>query len=257
MDKSRLFVQTPLAQLSHRTNFLLKHHLQPELALNHQDLQDFSIVSFRGLLLPLHEAGLSCTVHAPSIDINPGAIDPLVREVTAKRLIQSFEIAATAGAELVVVHPGYDHWRYGGNEQLWLDKSLKFWPPLIKHSTDLGLRIVLENVFDTQPQPLLSLLECLNLGFCLDIGHLQLFSTLETDVWLHTMGEYLVHLHLHDNHGNADEHLPLGEGCIDFGPLFEWIQNSPPKELTGTLELRSEAGILASLKTLSQHSIIC
>jgi len=28
-----------------------------------------------------------------------------------------------------------------------------------------------------------------------------------------------MHLHVHDNHGQRDEHLPVGRGTIDYAPL--------------------------------------
>ena len=42
--------------------------------------------------------------------------------------------------------------------------------------------------------------------------------------YLTRFNDRLVHLHLHDNHGELDEHLPLTEGCIDFTKVVKWLK---------------------------------
>jgi endonuclease IV len=83
-------------------------------------------------------AGLSITVHAPFFDLNPGALDPYVFEATAIRCRQTLAAADRLGARLVVFHPGYEFWKYGGKDQLWLDASLEFWPPIIEFINSLA-----------------------------------------------------------------------------------------------------------------------
>jgi sugar phosphate isomerase/epimerase len=38
------------------------------------------------------------------------------------------------------------------------------------------------------------------------------------------LGKRIVHVHIHDNHGDADEHLVPGEGSIKFGPIVDEIK---------------------------------
>lgn len=258
MAAQNLFIQISYTHLAERLDFLLHNHLQPELALSGADLDGLNSQAVARLIAPLQDAGLASTVHAPSVDLNPGAIDLLVNRATARRLTQALDFTAQVGARLMVVHPGYDRWRYGGNWQLWLDRSLHFWPTLLSSAEKYGIRIVLENIFDTDPVPLRTLLDQLNhpnLGFCLDIGHLNLFSTVELDQWLNSLGEYLDHLHLHDNYGTADDHLPIGHGDINFTPLFTWLKNRSDKGVSATLELRNPESFPASLTVLSQNSL--
>ncbi|HEU4446957.1 MAG TPA: TIM barrel protein, partial [Nitrososphaeraceae archaeon] len=33
--------------------------------------------------------------------------------------------------------------------------------------------------------------------------------------YINTFNEKIIHIHWHDNHGNRDEHLPIGAGLID------------------------------------------
>jgi len=53
-----------------------------------------------------------------------------------------------------------------------------------------------------------------NLGITLDIGHA---FTVDHDLkFIETMGDRIVHVHLHDNDGAEDQHLALGKGALDF-----------------------------------------
>ena len=52
-------------------------------------------------------------------------------------------------------------------------------------------------------------------GVCLDVGH----ATAANQDWkefFSVLGERIMHLHVHDNCGFVDEHLPIGQGNIDY-----------------------------------------
>jgi sugar phosphate isomerase/epimerase len=53
------------------------------------------------------------------------------------------------------------------------------------------------------------------------------------------MGPRLKHVHLHDNHGQSDQHLPVGKGSIDFDPFFEALNKYVP-EATVSIEVIAE-----------------
>ena len=42
--------------------------------------------------------------------------------------------------------------------------------------------------------------------------------------YLTSFNERLVHIHIHDNHGKLDEHLPLGAGSINFKRVIKWLK---------------------------------
>lgn len=66
--------------------------------------------------------------------------------------------------------------------------------------------------------------------------------------WLAPMLPDLRHVHLHDNHGALDEHLPLGAGTIDFAPILAALAAHP--DITITLENQD---ILPSLQYLQAN----
>lgn len=59
------------------------------------------------------------------------------------------------------------------------------------------------------------------LKLTLDSGHLQCTEEPPHARWVREFGGELVNFHLDDARGRVHEHLPLGEGEIDFPPLLE------------------------------------
>lgn len=250
-----LHVHVPYRQLEATVPFLLEHRLQPEIAFKGSDLDQLSWDSLRHTGRQLAAAGLACTVHAPFMDLNPGALEPLVFAATRHRFAQSINAAQALGARLLVFHPGYDSWKYGGQDHLWLEQSQLFWPPLLEQAAQAGCRMVLENVFEARTETLVTLLDSLDsplLGHCFDIGHWHLFAEVSLAEWFAALGPRLSHLHLHDNFGKYDEHLPVGEGRIDFASLFSLV-STLPQQPTMALEAHSQEALLRSMSGLCPH----
>ena len=64
-----------------------------------------------------------------------------------------------------------------------------------------------------------------SLGFCFDMGHFNLFGQTRTlPDYLSYFKGLIGHVHIHDNNGKADQHLPPGLGTIDFDPLIEFLK---------------------------------
>jgi sugar phosphate isomerase/epimerase len=122
-----------------------------------------------------------------------------------------------------------------------LDQSLDELAPL---QEELGIRLAVENMpksdwlFFNKPD-----LDLHGMGLVLDVGHAQTCGTL-SDFLGHPA---LAHVHLHDNCGIADEHLALGQGCIDLQPVLEAIKK---RNITAALEQKTETAILESLEVL-------
>jgi sugar phosphate isomerase/epimerase len=61
-----------------------------------------------------------------------------------------------------------------------------------------------------------------NLKAVFDLGHNSLMN-LNPRNEIVDLGVDLQHLHIHDNHGKADEHIPLGEGTVDVDSFAEGL----------------------------------
>jgi sugar phosphate isomerase/epimerase len=249
----RLHVHVPYARLRETLPLLLEKNLQPEVAFRGPDLDHLNRRFLESTGETLRSADLDITVHGPFHDLNPGALEPLVWQVTLERFRQTLGAARALGAGLVVFHPGFDPWKYGGQDHLWVERSLEFWPPLLELAADSGCIMALENIFEEFPYTLADLLARLDsplLGHCFDIGHWNLFGRVSLAEWFAALGPRLLHLHLHDNFGTRDDHLPVGEGRIDFATLF-CLAGELSSEPRLTLEAHDREGMLRSLSRVS------
>jgi len=63
------------------------------------------------------------------------------------------------------------------------------------------------------------------LKFHLDIAHAFIENRMKgVRDYIDAFGDRLAHVHIHDNHGKWDEHLPLGKGKIDFRKVIRLLK---------------------------------
>lgn len=188
------------------------------------------------------------TIHAPFMDLNPGADDPLVKSATEVRFRQILDVASILRPRAAVFHPAYYKWRYAGKTDVWLNNSVNTWKTVMDRASGLGLRVAVENVFDENPDALRMLLEKIDhpdFGFCFDTGHFNLFSAVPMEQWFKALGSRLVEVHLHDNDGTSDAHQALGRGTIDFDMFFGLMRVHAPMPIF-TIEAHNKNDIETS-----------
>jgi len=204
----------------------------------------------------LEKQGLSLSVHAPWADLSPGGLDNEVRKVTQKRFNQTLRFCEVLEPQNVVFHTGWYPGvkAEGGLLELWVKRSLEIWVPLFERAKKSGFKISIENTYEEDPVLIKELIKDQEgIGFCLDVGHVNVFGGKDHKRWLEELGSSLFEVHLHDNHGFYDEHLPLGEGIIDFQKLFSMF---PEKDdLILTLEVFEPKGLKRSLEFLKNFSL--
>ena len=103
---------------------------------------------------------------------------------------------------------------------------------LTRFATQDRLELMLENVPPEYGHTLESLAcfsqvmkEVPALKFHLDVAHAFIENRM-TGVkdYLDAFDDRLAHIHIHDNHGEQDEHLPLGDGKIDFKKVVKLLK---------------------------------
>lgn len=196
----------------------------------------------------------SFTIHAPFMDLSPGAVDSKVREVTIERFSHVFDITEILKPVAIVFHSGYEKWKYSLKTGLWLENSLMTWRPLLKRAAAAGLKIAIENIFEDDPANLRLLMEEMDsehFGICFDTGHFNLFSKIPLEEWLRQLRPYIVELHLHDNHKSSDEHIAIGDGTFDFTALFSALGGD--KRLIYTIEGHTPGDVLKSIERLKDY----
>ncbi len=238
MDK--FFVSTPVRRLPQALEVLPALGAGPEIYLSARDLDEgLDDLPLENLAARLRAAGLSCTMHAPFIDLSPGGVDSRVVAATRERFQQAFAVAEIFRPRVMVFHSGYDRWRFAFNLSIWLENSISFWEPFVARARDLGTGIAVENIFETSPvglKMLFAALDSPHFGACFDIGHWFLFGKVDLEEWLLLLREHLLSFHLHDNRGGSDDHLVPGEGLIDFKTLRRLVTALPLNPRAYTFE---------------------
>src|SRR5436305_1750516 len=92
-----------------------------------------------------------------------------------------------------------------------------------------------------------------DIGFCFDIGHAHFGMGVRAS--FETMKERIRSTHLHDNHGDRDEHLWIGEGTIDWSEAMALLRSAPHVpamllEITGDSQKEISQGASESFSRL-------
>jgi phosphoglucan,water dikinase len=125
-------------------------------------------------------------------------------------------LARDLGARLLNIHLFHD---------LGLAAYVEAIRPLIRATADAGLLLAIENTPSHPPEKFNELFERLSslravptghVGFCLDLGHANLCAATRNNylAFVDRLDPQvpLIHLHFHENWGDADNHLPLFTG---------------------------------------------
>ncbi len=248
-----IFINMPYPMVKTNIKRIVDLGLGIEIYANNNVLHDLDMNDVVELSRVLQDNGIACTVHAPFMDLSPGGFDKTIKVMSKEKIKKAVEMANLLQARGVVCHPGYDKWRFDGNEQFWLESSIETWAEVIGEAKG-GLDIMLENIFEETPRTLIALFNHFkeeNLYFCFDAGHFNLFSTVSLEAWLLPLKDRIREMHLHDNHGKSDEHLPIGMGTFPFRELKTFLKGHGGK-IIYTIEVHSEAYAAKSVKNMRE-----
>jgi sugar phosphate isomerase/epimerase len=250
-----IHVNVPYSMLLQRIDFAIKNRINPEIYFSAEDLDACHEKEVKQLAETLHRNGLQITLHGPFMDLSPGGVDKKIKEVTLDRFTKVIELALLFKPKTIVFHPGYEKWKFDGNVDLWLKSSLQTWKPLVREAEEMGLCIAIENVFEESPHSLKSLLEEIDsthFRFCFDTGHHHVFSKTPLPLWIETLSEHMAEVHLHDNHTEMDEHLPVGEGNFNFDQFFKLLSKFQLNPIY-TIEPHEEAHLWRGLEAVKKY----
>lgn len=188
--------------------------------------------------------------HCAYNELCPAAIDPLVREHTARRYDQSIRMALHYGIRKVVIHTGYIPQVYF--PEWFVPESVSFWRSYLPTVPE-DVTICLENVMESDPELPVEIVRRVDdprFRLCLDTGHANTrLSRAPVPVWIEKMAPWLCHVHIHNNDGETDLHAPLGQGVLDMNVLLRQIEELCPRA-TYTIENISAA---ASIRWLREN----
>lgn len=121
---------------------------------------------------------------------------------------------------------------------------------LVLHARHAGITICVENTMSEMGSPeylraFVDETRLTGLRFNFDIGHAHLAEFPEEErleKCFAPMKELVSSVHLHDNHGEKDEHLPPYDGSIHWPSAIELLKSASQIELPVVLELKEKTG---------------
>ena len=191
----------------------------------------------------LSAAGLSLVCHLPTF-VSTADLTPGIREASRKETLRSLEVAAEFEPLKISVHPamvsGLGHFV----KETVVGYALEFLDKVVRRAEELGVVLCLENMFPrygfmSEPEDFAEILERYpGLFLLLDVGHARLGEKGSARIlrFIELLDHRLGHLHLSDNKGERDDHLPLGSGTIDFKRIARALKTAG-YDATATLEV--------------------
>jgi sugar phosphate isomerase/epimerase len=121
---------------------------------------------------------------------------------------------------------------------------------LILHAHHAGVTICVENTLSEMGDPaylraFVDETRLTGLRFNFDIGHANLAEFPQEErieKSFAPLHDLVSSIHLHDNHGEKDEHLPPYDGSIDWPAAIKTLQSAPQTDLPLILELKEKTG---------------
>ncbi|MER5219526.1 sugar phosphate isomerase/epimerase family protein [Streptomyces flaveus] len=166
--------------------------------------------------------------HGPSL-LDP---DPDQRARRVDLLIRAVQIATDLGAHAVHCFSGIAP--EGTDEDTAWKRLAETLAPVLDTATTAGIPLAIE----PEPGHLLATLTDFHrlrrtlgspdaLGLTLDIGHCQCLEPLSPAECVRAAAPWLRHVQIEDMRRGIHEHLPFGDGEIDFPPVLEALATTP------------------------------
>jgi len=167
-----------------------------------------------------------------------------VRRASLRETVKALEAAHRLGIGFLTVHPGF-LWPVMTEEEA-LKKTCKSVKELLKAADDLDLILGLENLPPRffPPRGYFSRTEEFDVVFgeiasqrlklVLDVAHASFPESDPPLSFIDKFYEKLAHLHLSDNLGQRDDHLPLGAGRVDYKTPIRELKK---RNYSGTITL--------------------
>jgi sugar phosphate isomerase/epimerase len=194
----------------------------------------------------LRRNGLGLVCHLPTF-VYTAHLAEGIRNASVREVIASLETAADLGAEKAVIHPGY----IDGLAIHVVDEAMAYamesLDQFIRRAGELGIALCLENLFSrlgpyVEPDDFAAVFETFpQLLLTLDTGHAHMGDARGTriEAFIHGFGRRLAHVHVSDNLGHSDDHLPVGGGTVPFESVVRALASAGYDE-TITLEIFCE-----------------
>jgi len=217
--------------------------------------ETFDSFRVKDLRAKLEAYGLGCGIHTASY-VNTAEVFESIRKGVVQHFKEFIDLARGIGARYLIIHCGVYFRQFRTRVEECLIQTLKEatvyaerWEiPLLIENMNRIPQTLAGKLWDLSfEQPEISYLgitiEELGeiflkvnspmLGFSLNVAHSHLLAGGFVP-FLKSFGDKLGNVQISDNNGITDEHLPIGEGTVDFGSLIRELRKM---DYQGTLSL--------------------
>jgi sugar phosphate isomerase/epimerase len=179
--------------------------------------------------LKQYDLGLVC--HLPTF-LSTADLTDRLRRASIEEVIASLEIAAELQPLKVVLHPSYMMGLSVFVPDLTSAHALESLEIIVEKAHSLGLCLCLENMFPrthwlVNPEEFVEILAKFpTINLLLDVGHAHIEDAggKKCLQFIEMFPGRIGHLHVSDNFGKEDQHLPIGAGIIDFSRVVNALK---------------------------------
>jgi sugar phosphate isomerase/epimerase len=163
-----------------------------------------------------------------------------IRQAALEELRRSLRAARAIGATLMTTH--YYGVPHIIKNKMAIDWHVEVLAPLCQEAAEIGITIAIENIpnqSNHQVKHIGSILRAIpSLRFHLDSAHAKLEGNYNHfDSYLSKLGSKMVHVHLSENDGSGDQHLPLGGSARNRTDWPKLIRKLKQSGYDGTISL--------------------
>lgn len=183
------------------------------------------------LLRELDSRKMLLICHLPTF-VSTADLTNSLRDASLKEVIESLNIAADLHPLKVVLHPSY----IGGLGVFVMEQARQYalnsLDAIVKRADHLGLTLCIENMFPgtrslVNPEDFVDVFERFpTLKMTLDTGHANINDegAKKSLDFIERFSSRICHIHVSDNLGKDDIHLPIGAGTIDFPKIIKALK---------------------------------
>ncbi len=216
-----LFVQVTYQDLHKFFRLICLFKVNCEVFISEDALRSYDEVDAKRLARALGTRKIAIRIHGPIVDPYRDGADKI--KATHEELIRFCKIL---GSKNVVLHVEYRR-RKSPSVDTWLADNAGYWREIQGLAEKNSITLLLENHFERNADAIVGLMKMVasdNLKACFDIGHFHAFGEKDVTALLDDYPPGTVsEVHLSDNCGDDDTHLPLGCGTFDFKLFFNGL----------------------------------
>lgn len=170
------------------------------------------------------QSGLKIVIHT-SYYLPTASPIPEIKEAVVANLTKAVDLAVAVGSDRITVHPGVQDMPQIA-AKVCIESLVENMQRVVDIGQRRGVRVCLEN-FPREDSALCASLDEYQrilssvdgIAATLDVGHTNTTDQ-SPKSYLTALQGYILDMHIHDNSGEADEHICPGEGTLDFPALL-------------------------------------